>query len=238
MFLTNYFLESEQGISFTRQQASAFAKKIAGDFNPLHDPDNKMFCVPGDLLFSVALAKLGLSQRMNFSFSGMVSDSMSVLFQDIDANSVDVIDSEGKVYLSISRSGDTSTDETAIASLARCYVDFSGRTFPHILVPLMLEQNTMINPARPMVIYESMEIDLLHLDISHPELELTETSFQVTGKKGRVKLGFCLKQDGAIVGNGIKYMSLRGLCPYDQESIDDVVASYMQRRELQSTCIQ
>jgi Protein of unknown function (DUF3581) len=232
MFLTDYYLESKTGISFSREQASDFAKKIAGDFNPLHDPDNKVFCVPGDLLFSVALAKLGLSQRMSFSFSGMVSDNMSILFHDTDSNSVDAIDSEGKVYLSINRSGEISTDETAIGSLARSYVEFSGRTFPHILVPLMQEQNTMINPARPMVIYESMEIDLDHLNISQPELELTETSFEVNGKKGRVKLGFCLKQDGDIVGNGIKYMSLRGLRPYEQETIDGIVDSYMQRRNL------
>ncbi len=232
MFLTDYYSESEKGISFTRQQASDFAKKIAGDFNPLHDPDNKMFCVPGDLLFSVALTKLGLSQRMHFSFSGMVDDNVSILFHCADANSVDAVDSEGKIYLSIDRSGDTSTEEAAITSLARSYVEFSGRTFPHILVPLMREHNTMINPSRPMVIYESMEIDLEHLDISQPELELTETTFEVNGKKGRVKLGFCLKQDGDIIGSGIKYMSLRGLCPYEQPSIDLIVDSYMQRREL------
>ncbi len=232
MFLTDYYSESKKGISFTRQQASDFAKSIAGDFNPLHDPDNKMFCVPGDLLFSVALAKLGLSQRMHFSFSGMVADNISILFHSTDPSSVDVVDSEGKVYLSINRSGDSTTDETAIASLARSYVEFSGRTFPHILVPLMREHNTMINPSRPMVIYESMEIDLRHLDISRPELELTETTFEVNGKKGRVKLGFCLKQDGNIIGSGIKFMSLRGLGPYEQLSIDQIVESYMRRREL------
>ncbi|MEJ2529862.1 MAG: DUF3581 family protein, partial [Gammaproteobacteria bacterium] len=100
-----------------------------------------------------------------------------------------------------------------------------------ILVPLMRDHNAMINPSRPMVIYESMEIDLDHLDISHPVLELTETTFEINGKKGRVKLGFCLKQDGAVVGSGIKFMSLRGLRPYEQQSIDQIVDSYMQRRE-------
>jgi hypothetical protein len=231
MFLTDYYSESAKGISFTRQQASDFAKKIAGDFNPLHDPDNKMFCVPGDLLFSVALAKLGLSQRMHFAFSGMVGDNIPILFNCADNSSIDAVDSAGKIYLSITRSGDTATDETAIGNLARSYVEFSGRTFPHILVPLMRDHNTMINPSRPMVIYESMEIDLEHLDISHPVLELTETTFEINGKKGRVKLGFCLKQDGAVVGSGIKFMSLRGLRPYEQQSIDQIVDSYMQRRE-------
>ncbi|MCP4128998.1 MAG: DUF3581 domain-containing protein [Gammaproteobacteria bacterium] len=231
MFLSKYYLEPESGVRFTREQASEFAKQIAGDFNPLHDPDNKMFCVPGDLLFSVALTKLGLSQKMKFTFSGMVNDDTTLQFHSDGAESVEARDHEGKVYLSIQRSGETSVDEDAICSLARSYVEFSGRTFPHILVPLMQQENVMINPARPLVIYESMEIDLDHLAITQPELELTETSLEVNGKKSRARLGFCLKQDGEIVGSGTKYMALRGLRPYDQEAIDKIVHDYMQRRE-------
>jgi len=229
MFLSKYYSESDSGISFTRQQASDFAKFIAGDFNPLHDPDNKMFCVPGDLLFSLALAKLGLSKKMKFTFSGMVNDETCLEFLDSDDNTIEARDSAGKTYLSVTRSGETSDNDAAITGLATSYVEFSGRTFPHILVPLMREQGSMINPARPMVIYESMEIDLETLDISTPELELTDTSFEVNGKKGRVKLGFCLKQDGDTIGSGIKYMSLRGLKPFDQEQVNIIVDGYMQR---------
>jgi hypothetical protein len=231
MFLSNYYSESENGIKFSRQQASDFAKFVAGDFNPLHDPDNKMFCVPGDLLFSVALAKLGLSKQMKFTFSGMVNDEICIEFKNASDGAVEAIDKDGKSYLSITSTGEISKNESAISSLAKGYVEFSGRTFPHILVPLMQKQGLMINPNRPIVIYESMEIDLQELDISRPELELTETTFEVNGKKGRVKLGFCLKQDRGIIGNGIKYMSLRGLKPFVQEQIDVVVDNYLQRRE-------
>ncbi len=231
MFLTEYYLESDVGIGFRRDQASNFAKQIAGDFNPLHDPDNKMFCVPGDLLFSVALAKLGLNQKMRFTFSGMVSDDTPIVFHTTDSESVEARDSEGKVYLSIIKSGARSDDEVAISNLARSYVEFSGRTFPHILVPLMQEQEIMINPARPLVIYESMEIDLEQLDITQPALELTDTSLEVNGKKGHARLGFCLKQDGKEIGQGAKHMALRGLRPYDQLAIDEIVHDYMQRRD-------
>ncbi len=231
MFLDNYYSESEDGITFTRQQASAFAKSVAGDFNPLHDPDNKMFCVPGDLLFSVALAKLGLSKQMKFVFSGMVTDDISIDFHNINNGTVEVQDSAGRSYLSIFRSGESSQDETAITELAKRYVEFSGRTFPHILVPLMREQGSMINPDRPLVIYESMEIDLKDLNITQPELEITDTSLEVNGKKGRVRLEFCLKQGEKIIGSGIKYMSLRGLKPFIQEQIDRVVNDYMLRRD-------
>ncbi len=228
MFLTKYYLEPESGIHFTREQASEFAKQIAGDFNPLHDPENKMFCVPGDLLFSVALAKLGLSQKMKFTFSGMVNDETTLIFHTGDTDNVEARDSDGKVYLSIERTGNSSSDEAAISSLARSYVEFSGQTFPHILVPLMQEQNVMINPARPLVIYESMEIDLDRLDFSNPELELTDTSFEVNGKKGHVRLGFILTEDGITIGSGAKHMALRGLRPYDQEAVDGIVQNYMQ----------
>ncbi len=231
MFLNNYYSESDTGISFTRQQASNFAKLIAGDFNPLHDPDNKMFCVPGDLLFSVALAKLGLSTQMKFTFSGMVGDDIRIKFRNSSDDTVEVQDDVGKTYLSISQSGRTSHDEIAIMKLAKAYVEFSGKTFPHILVPLMQEKGFMINPDRPLVIYESMEIDLKELDISHPELELTDTSFEVNGKKGRVKLGFCLKQGEDIIGDGIKYMSLRGLKPFVQKLMDNIVEDYVRRRD-------
>lgn len=235
MFLNKYYSESDTGIQFTREQASDFAKFIAGDFNPLHDPDNKMFCVPGDLLFSVALSKLGLSKQMKFTFSGMVTDSINIEFHNSSDNSIEVVDKEEKSYLSISRSGDSSQNETAITSLAKGYVEFSGRTFPHLLVPLMREKGLMINPARPLVIYESMEIDLDNLEITCPTLEITETSFEVNGKKGRVKLGFSILQGGAIIGSGIKYMSLRGLKPFVQEQVDIIVNDYLMRKELLTT---
>ena len=80
MFLDNYCNQENDKISFTRIQASDFAKKIADDFNPLHDTDAKRFCVPGDLLFSLVLANSGLSQEMTFIFSGMVSNDIKLTF--------------------------------------------------------------------------------------------------------------------------------------------------------------
>ena len=83
MFLESYGNVINNKVSFSRQQASDFAKKIADDFNPLHDVDAKRFCVPGDLLFSVVLEKSGLSQNMGFTFSGMVSDGVELNFPEV-----------------------------------------------------------------------------------------------------------------------------------------------------------
>jgi len=73
-----------------------FAKEVAHDFNPLHDVDAKRFCVPGDLLFSMALEKYGLSQNMHFNFSGMVGHDVLLNFPDTDAELIDVNDNQGK----------------------------------------------------------------------------------------------------------------------------------------------
>lgn len=70
MFIENFFKKSAHTISFTREQASQFAKEVADDFNPLHDIEAKRFCVPGDLLFSVILSQAAIHKEMTFTFSG------------------------------------------------------------------------------------------------------------------------------------------------------------------------
>lgn len=225
MVLADFYQQNNDKIHFSRQQASRFAKEIANDFNPLHDTDGKMFCVPGDLLFSVALERLGLSQCMRFTFSGMVSDQ-AVIFPDTDAEKVDITDAEGKCYLTIERSGDTTHAASLIEHLARDYVAFSGKTFPHILVPLMSDQGVMINPARPLVIYQKMEIELDRLDLTSPVLEAAGSTIEVAGKKGMVRLDFHIKENGESVGRGAKYMSLRGLQPFDNSAMGELIEEY------------
>lgn len=233
MDINQYFttsLDNDNQFSFTREQASNFAKQIAGDFNPLHDVETKKFCVPGDLLFSIALAKLGVSQKMEFTFSGMVVDGVNVSFSSTDSDELSVVDANDKEYLSIKRSGDVCQSGELAASLAQRYVEFSGHTFPHILVPLMEQENAMINPARPLVIYESMSIDLLRLDFTNPVLEITETTLEANGKRGRATLKFCFKVDDEVVGYGVKKMALSGLREFDAAVIGAVVTDYDKRK--------
>lgn len=226
MSIEQYYSQDPSGIHFSRQQASTFAKQVADDFNPLHNLDAKIFCVPGDLLFALVLSRYGVSQRMRFTFSGMVGDGVALQLPDPAERQLVITDAEGKQYLSVEREGEHSSDPQLVLGLTSRYVQFSGHTFPHILVPLMTEHGVMINPARPLVIYESMEIDLDHLEIPAPELEFTRSLLEVKGKKGSVRLEFCLKVEDEIVGRGIKYMSLRGLRPFDQEAVDRLVDTY------------
>lgn len=231
MFLDDYYDIDNESIYVSRQQASNFAKKVAGDFNPIHDEDAKRFCVPGDLLFALVLNKYGLSQHMDFSFSGMVGDGVNLLFPEAGAKPIIIRDNNGKDYLSIEREGETSKDLDLIQALTRRYVEFSGQTFPHILVPLMAEHKVMINPERPLVIYESMVIDMKRLDIKDLQLELSNSTLDVEGKRGAVCLEFSLMAAGEIVGTGKKNMVLSGLRAFDQETIDQLVQNYAARKQ-------
>ncbi len=230
MQITDYFSTEGEFIHFTRQQASDFAKKVANDYNPIHDPDAKRFCVPGDLLFAVALSKVGLSQNMHVQFTDMVTDGIMLDLPKGGTGHSSICDEKGKHYLDIKCEGDVTLDQGVIESLTRQYVEFSGQTFPHILVPLWKQHNVMINPARPLVIYQSMSIQLDTLDIKQPTLEIADVSLQPKGKRGDVSLGFQLMDGGVRIGTGEKRMVLSGLREYDQDQVDGVVAFYNERK--------
>ena len=231
MFLKPYFSSNDKQFEFTRQQASHFAKVVAGDFNPIHDEDNKRFCVPGDLLFAVLLKKEGVSQKMRFDFSGMVGESIALHIDNKCSKQASVVDCNGKEYLQMTREGDINRDPAFIEHVVTNYVQFSGMNFPHIMVPLMQEQKMMINCQRPLVIYESMEVEFSRLNISNPEVEFNGATFDVEGKRGVVTLNFDFKQETEVVGKGIKRMVASGLKEYNQDDIDGLVSRFNERKK-------
>ena len=231
MNLEKYYTLDGSRLSFTRQQASDFAKSVAGDFNPIHDVDSKRFCVPGDLLFSIIVRHYGLRQIMGISFSGMVGDDVNLILPEVNAREISIYDEHDKKYLDVSTNGEQSRDEGLIESLTTSYVRFSGETFPHVLVPLMKENNVMINTERPLVIYDHMRISLDRLDIDSVDLSLSESIFRLYGKRGDVALNYDLSCNGEVVGKGQKKMVLSGLREYDQASIDELIATYNTRKD-------
>lgn len=231
MFLENYYHNKQGKTLVSALQASNFAKQVANDFNPIHDPDAKRFCVPGDLLFSLVLSRYGLSQKMCFTFAGMVGRDVALNFPENEGPRLVLSDESGKEYLYVDRKGDVSHDMQLIERFVRSYVAFSGQTFPHLLVPLMAEHGVMINPARPLVMYDSMSVDLTTVAITRPELELSETSLKVSGKRGDAAITFNVKCDEQIVGKGVKKLVLSGLREFDQQQIDQVVRSYSENRD-------
>ena len=230
MNLEKYYNLEGSKLSFTRQQASDFAKSVAGDFNSIHDVESKRFCVPGDLLFSVIIHHYGLRQTMGFSFSGMVGDDVTLILPEVNAREISIYDEIDKKYLDVSSNGAHSRNPDLIGSLTRNYVEFSGHTFPHVLVPLMKENNVMINTERPLIIYDHMRISLDTLDIDSVELSLNDSIFRLYGKRGDIALNYDLCCNGEQVGKGQKKMVLSGLREYEQARIDELTEIYNEHK--------
>ncbi|MDF3129003.1 DUF3581 family protein [Kiritimatiellaeota bacterium B1221] len=229
-FLDPYTSWSDGKVSFTRSQASRFAKQVADDFNPIHDVDAKRFCVPGDLLFAVLIRHLGLYPKMNFTFAGMVSDGVAIHFDETTPGEIVLLDDREKEYLRADFSGEPNREDAVISQVIRNYVRFSGHNFPHVLEPLMAEHHVMINIDRPLVIYESMSLSLDHANIPDTEIEHTGASMVVDGKRGNVSLTFRFLSGGEVVGTGEKKMVLSGLREYNADVMHQMVEKYDQRK--------
>lgn len=225
MFVNEFFTQTGQHFSFSRQQGSRFAKQVARDFNPLHNETNSRFCVPGDLLFALTLSQYGVSCEMSFDFQGMVGGDIAVEFIESDAQ-LSVIDAKQKNYMTVTRSGQVTKDSSFVEGLIRSYVAFSGETFPHILVELMQQEQVMINPDRPMVIYENMSLSFSEFSEQSPQVLLSNSRFDVDGKRGLVTLEFDIQADGKSIGKGKKQIIMSGLRPYQHQSMSELVTHY------------
>ncbi|KJS05985.1 MAG: hypothetical protein VR73_10855 [Gammaproteobacteria bacterium BRH_c0] len=231
MFLDHYFTATPAGIVISEKQGSDFAKHIAGDFNPIHDEASKRFCVPGDLLFALAVSRYGVRQHMQFRFTGMVGDGVALRFPAAVELVRTVTNEQGKSLLEMAFDGAGRSEEDFCAALIREYVAFSGQNFPHILVPLLADSGVMINPDRPLVIYESMALSFDTLDFNQPHLALSSSSLAVNGKRGDVQLNFDIHGASGKVGQGAKKLAIGGLLPYDEERMQVVIDAFVIRKE-------
>jgi len=226
MFPDRFHSVQDGRVHISASQASLFAKEVAGDFNPIHDPDARRFCVPGDLLFAVVVARFGLSRKMTFQFRALLGDGVPLEFRENDDETIEVCDQNGKVYLEVSRSGETTRDRQVIEEFIRCYVAASGKNFPHTLKPLMESKGVMFNPDRPMVMYASMSLTLDSLDAASPELELHNADLEANGKRGNVTLDYRLLSNGNSVGEVTKHLVLGSLRPYCQDAMAEVIEEF------------
>lgn len=231
MLLESYYTKRDNIVRISAVQASTFAKQQCHDFNPIHDPDNKRFCVPGDLLFSLALTVYGVSESMRFTFTNMVGDNIGLIFPEADGEDIVITNEQGKSVLEIHKKGHTSQDPDLIESLIKNYVLFSGQNFPTLLMPLMKKHNVMFNPARPLVMYNSMSFEFNRLALSNPlHVELADSLFEVEPKRAHNFLHFDIFDGEQVIGRGIKKMIVAGLKPYEHEVITAFSDAYEARR--------
>lgn len=230
MVLSSFYEESSAGLAVSPLQASRFAKEIADDFNPIHDPGGKRFCVPGDLLFSLVLERYGLSEQMSLRFSGMVGEGVVLQFPQTLEPAFSICDAAGKSYLEVERSGAILYDQQILWDFAQAYVAFSGQNFPHVLVPLLREHGVMINSERPLVIYEQMSINVSRLNLAGPWLEPARHEVRIEGKRAEVSLGFRIFDTAGELGKGAKKLVVGGLKPYDEAVSEQLIREYLSRK--------
>ena len=231
MLLESYYTKRDNVVSISAEQASSFAKQQCHDFNPIHDPENKRFCVPGDLLFSLALNEYGVSESMSFTFTNMVGADMGLVFPEADGEQIIIRNEQGKSVLEINKQGSTSHDPDLIDSLIKNYVVFSGQNFPTLLMPLMKKHNVMFNPARPLVMYNSMSFEFDTLSLNNPvNVKLADSCFEVEPKRANNFLHFNIVDGEQTIGQGIKKLVVAGLKPYEHEAITAFSDAYEARR--------
>lgn len=231
MFLDAYHALHDGVVRISGEQASRFAKEVAGDFNPIHDADARRFCVPGDLLFALVLGYYGVSERMGFRFRGMVGRDVPLVFPETDEVSLTIADTDGKVYLEVERQGATSRDPDIVEAFVRRYSAFSGRNFPEFLEPLLRESGVMFNPQRPLVLYDSMAFELTSQATPALDTELESSSLEVDGKRGEEWVRFRITEGDAVIGAGSKKVVVSGLQPWDEDQMRAFIDDYTARRD-------
>ena len=221
---------NQKGCSFiiTAEQASDFAKTVCNDFNPIHNPGNKRFCIPGDLLFALAVENYGLSEEIDVVFTGLVGADTQLTFPVISSIEKVIKDARGRQYLTFNKSGKERSFDKNVEELIRAYVAFSGQNFPSILVPLMADFDVMINPSRPLIIYQSMSLRLKNLEFSKPSLLLSKRELNVSGKRGDAYLYFNVLDGIKSIGQGVKHLILSGLRPFDKVKVEEMINQYCQ----------
>lgn len=231
MFLDRYHSIQDGKVLISAQQGSRFAKEVAGDFNPIHNPDARRFCVPGDLLFALLVSHFGLFRQMTFHFRSLLGDSVPLTFREDEDGLIRVCDDRGKVYIEVEHEGASTRDQSIIEHLIRSYVAESGKNFPHTLKPLMEARGVMFNPDRPMIMYQSMSLTLDTLDAPEPQLELGHAELVPDGKRGNVSLDYRLMSRGEEAGLVSKKLVVSGLREYDSEAMNAVVEQFYRLKE-------
>ncbi|HEY5715674.1 MAG TPA: DUF3581 family protein, partial [Psychromonas sp.] len=100
-----------------------------------------------------------------------------------------------------------------------------------LLMPLMKKHNVMFNPARPLVMYNSMSFEFDNLSLDNPvNVKLADTYFEVEPKRANNFLHFDIADGERAIGRGIKKLVIAGLKPYEHDLITAFSDAYEARR--------
>jgi len=214
----------------TADQGSRFAKEIAGDHNPLHDPDSPRFCVPGDLLFALIVRRYGLARHFALTFRGMLRADTRLTFPSQPAPAFIIADENGRDTVAVNHDQPVPSDPAAQLALIEAYVACSGETFPDRLGPLLAEAGVMFNPQRPFLVYDSMALEIERAPGTDVQVTPLDASLTVNGKRAAVQFDYRISDADGALGEASKRMVVSGLRAYDADAMAAVIAAYQARR--------
>ncbi|MFT7683421.1 MAG: hypothetical protein ACI935_002917, partial [Moritella dasanensis] len=87
------------------------------------------------------------------------------------------------------------------------------------------------NPARALIMYRSMEINMTRVQVNSIELKFDEAIIEVQGKRATVTFKFDFYEGDDKVGTGQKVMLLSGLIAYEESVMSGVIADYQAAKE-------
>ena len=90
----------------------------------------------------------------------------------------------------------------------------------------MAEQGWMINTLRPLVLYQSMSLEMEYFDFTNLALQQVGAEFKAHGKRAEVRLIFELHDEERRVGRGSKTLIAGGLRPYEDGPMQVLVKNY------------
>ena len=95
----------------------------------------------------------------------------------------------------------------------------------------MKEHQVMFNPARPLVMYNSMNFEFSTLTLHNPlHVELAKSEFEVEAKRANEFLHFEIYDGEKVIGRGIKTVVVGGLKTYDHDAISAFADNYLALR--------
>jgi len=104
---------------------------------------------------------------------------------------------------------------------------------------LLAKEKVMFNLDRPLVIYESMTLNMQRLDFETPMVEMLDPSLEINGKRATAHLHFQIRSEsGDVVGIGFKRLTVGSLRDYEHEPLQAFVEEYLQRKNNYLACVQ
>lgn len=185
MDISEYYDCIDGEIHFNDLKASQFAKNVSNDQNPIHDHDNKNYCIPGDLIFSMCADVLGLGSETDLYLHHPIGKNSSILIKEAKDGFYLGRDQSGIKIFTYRKNGET-TDICDTGNFLNCFARVTETLFEDAIHPQLKQKGLMINPSSPSVVLTS--ISIRKSENSKPVHKIKPDESVATGNVKRAKV--------------------------------------------------